>query len=171
MDYIQIGKVATTHCLKGGLLITHGMGKKMDFKGIKVLFIEETKNSRIPWFIESATARNHEESVVQLEGLDGKEAAHRLIRSNVWLKREDFDKIAEKNTPISLIGYLLYDHKKALSEIEEIIEQPSQLLVKLTVEGKEVLVPLHEEIMDRIDHGKKAVYVRLPDGLLDIYLT
>lgn len=171
MDFIQIGKVATTHGIKGSLLITHVIGKKVSFKGIKALFIEETKNSRIPWFIEGSTARNQEETIVQLEGLSSKESAHRLIRNNVWLKREDFEKIAEKNAPISLIGYTLYDNKKALSEIEEVIEQPGQILVKLTIEEKEVLVPLHEEIIDHIDHNKKAVYVQLPDGLLDIYLS
>ncbi|WP_447641315.1 MULTISPECIES: ribosome maturation factor RimM [Chitinophagaceae] len=170
MEFIQIGKIATTHGINGSILITHGLGKKINFRGIKALFIEETKNSRIPWFIEGATARNAEETIVQLEGLKSKESAHRLIRNNIWLKREDFEKIAEKNTPISLIGYVLYDSRKPLSEIEEIIEQPGQILVKLTVEGKEVLVPLHEEIIDRIDHNKKAVYAELPDGLLDIYL-
>lgn len=171
MDFIQIGKVATTHGIKGSILITHGLGQKINFKGIKALFIEETKNSRIPWFIEGATARNNEETVVQLEGLNSKESAHRLIRNNIWLKREDFDKIVGKDAPISLIGYILHDNKKPLSEIEEVIEQPGQILVRLTVEGKEVLVPLHEEIIDHIDHNKKAVYVQLPDGLLDIYLS
>ncbi|MFT4203054.1 MAG: ribosome maturation factor RimM [Chitinophagaceae bacterium] len=170
MDFIQIGKIATTHGIKGDILITHGLDKALHFKGIKVLFIEETKNSRIPWFIESATARNNEETVVHLEGLNSKEAAHRLIRRNIWLAREDFEKNANKNAVITLIGYTLYDNKKALSTIEEVIEQPSQILVKLTVNGKEVLVPLHEEIVDRIDHNKKAVYAQLPEGLLDIYL-
>lgn len=170
MDFIQIGKIATTHGIKGSLLITHGLDKKINFKGIKVLFIEETKNSRIPWFIEGAIARNSEETIIQLEGLNSKESAHRLIRNNIWLKREDFEKIADRNSAISLIGYILYDKKRALSEIEEIIEQPGQLLVKLMVNEKEVLVPLHEEIIDHIDHNKKAVYVELPDGLLDIYL-
>ncbi len=171
MDFIQIGKVATTHGINGSILIVHGLGKKTSLKGIKALFIEETKNSRIPWFIESSTARNNEETIVHLEGLKSKEAAHRLIRNNIWLKKEDFDKIVGKDAPISLIGYTLYDNKKALSEIEEIIEQPGQILVKLTVSEKEVLVPLHEEIIDRIDHNKKAVYVQLPEGLLDIYLS
>ncbi|PZP48856.1 MAG: 16S rRNA processing protein RimM [Pseudopedobacter saltans] len=171
MDFIQIGKVATTHGIKGSILITHGIGKKVNFKGVKALFIEETKNSRIPWFIEGATARNNEETIVQLEGLNSKESAHRLIRNNIWLQKSDFEKIADKNAPISLIGYTLFDDKKPLSEIEEIIEQPNQLLVRLTIEDKEVLIPLHEEILDNIDHNKKAVYVRLPDGLLDIYLS
>lgn len=171
MDFIHIGKVATTHGIKGSLLITHGLGKKINFKGVKAIFIEETKNSRIPWFVESATARNQEETIVQLEGLQTKEAAHRLIRNNIWLQKSDFDKIAEKNTAINLIGYMLYDNKKQLSEIEEVYEQPNQLLIRLTLEGKEVLIPLHEEIIDNIDHNKKAVYVQLPDGLLDVYLS
>ena len=56
-------------------------------------------------------------------------------------------------------------------EILEVIEQPHQLLCRLDIKGKEVLVPLSENTLQKIDHRKKQVLVTLPDGLLDIYLT
>jgi 16S rRNA processing protein RimM len=56
-----------------------------------------------------------------------------------------------------------------LSPIEEVINQPHQILLRITLKGKEVLIPLHEESLDKIDHVKKQVHVILPDGLLEIY--
>ena len=35
---------------------------------------------------------------------------------------------------------------------------------------KEVLLPVSDEIVLRADHVKKEVYVKLPEGLLDVYL-
>jgi 16S rRNA processing protein RimM len=45
------------------------------------------------------------------------------------------------------------------------------VLLRITLEGKEVLIPLHEETLDSIDHDKKQVHVTLPDGLLEIYTS
>jgi len=40
----------------------------------------------------------------------------------------------------------------------------------LEIEGKEVLIPLHEKTISSINHKKKQVVVELPDGLLEVYL-
>lgn len=41
--------------------------------------------------------------------------------------------------------------------IEEVIEQPHQILLTIQINGKEALIPLHEETLDNIDHTKKAL--------------
>lgn len=65
--------------------------------------------------------------------------------------------------------FLITDEDENLGPIEEVIEQPHQVLLRISLDGKEALIPLHAESLDRIDHKKKQVYVILPDGLLDIY--
>jgi 16S rRNA processing protein RimM len=76
-----------------------------------------------------------------------------------------------KSAPISLLGYIIVDDNKPLGPILELIEQPHQLLCRLELEGKEVLIPLHENSLEKIDHRKKEVRVILPEGLLDLYLS
>ena len=50
------------------------------------------------------------------------------------------------------------------------IEQPQQVLLQLTTNNKEVLIPVNESTLKKIDRKKKEVHVVLPDGLLEIYL-
>ncbi|MDE1191497.1 MAG: hypothetical protein PW786_05105 [Arachidicoccus sp.] len=88
----------------------------------------------------------------------------------MWLTKEDFHKIADANAPVSLIDYLVYDEKAPLGKVEEVIEQPHQILLKIFFQNKEVLIPLHEETLNSIDRKNKKIYLTLPDGLLDIYL-
>jgi 16S rRNA processing protein RimM len=38
------------------------------------------------------------------------------------------------------------------------------------MQKKEVLIPLNEKTLKKIDRKKKQVYVTLPEGLLEIYL-
>ena len=42
--------------------------------------------------------------------------------------------------------------------------------MQLTMNNKEVLIPLNESTLKKIDRKKKEVHVNLPDGLLEIYL-
>jgi len=107
--------------------------------------------------------------LVKLEGIDTKEAAHRIANRPVWLVNDDFRRLAGKTSAISLLGFTLYNGKDNLGPIEEVIEQPHQLLLRITLDGKEALIPLHEDTLDKIDRKKQEVHVTLPDGLLDIY--
>lgn len=169
-EYIHIGKIVAAFGLKGEVILTHSLGKKTALTGVTALFVEEVKGSYLPYFIESSKAKDQEEIYVKLEGINTKEAAARLNTRAVWLLDTDFRKLAGKNAPISLLGYhIITDEEEDLGPIEEVIEQPHQVLLRISLEGNEALIPLHQETLDKIDHPKKRVYVTLPDGLLDVY--
>ena len=169
-EQIHIGKIVATFGVKGELILIHALGKKITFKKGDLVFIELMKTAPLPYFIESSKAKTATETLLLFEGVSSKEAAHKFISKKVWLAEEDFKKLAGKQSSISLLGLLLIDNGKPLSVVEEVIEQPHQLLVRITVEGKEVLIPLHEETLQKIDRKKNEVHVILPDGLLDVYL-
>ena len=65
----------------------------------------------------------------------------------------------------------MYEKKKLLGKVIEVIEQPTQLLLSIEINEKEVLVPINETTLEKIDHKNEKIYVLLPEGLLDIYLT
>ena len=168
-EYINIGKLVATFGVKGELILKHALGKRTTLKGVEAIFIEQQKSSYLPYFVQSSKAKDTEEMYVQVEGVESKESAHRLIQKNVWLLDDDFRKIAGKTAPISLLGYVLITEGENLGPIEEVIEQPHQVLLRISLNGNEALIPLHEETLQKIDRKKKEVHVVLPDGLLDIY--
>jgi len=170
-EYFIIGKFVVVHGLKGELLLKHELGKKTSLKGLKAVFIEEKKDSFIPWFIESAKIKSEKEIYLKLEGVSTREAAHKLAHKKVWIREAEFKKFASKSSPASLLGFTIVDNGNLLGKIVEVIEQPHQLLCRLEIKGKEVLIPLHESSLEKVDHKKKEVRVRLPEGLLDIYLA
>ncbi len=170
-EYFNIGKLVAIHGLTGELLLKHNLGKKSSLKGLKAIFIEEKKSSFLPWFIESTKIKNEEELYIKFEGINTREAATKLAQKQVWLTEENFKKFAAKNAPVSLLGYTIVDDGKPLGPILELIEQPHQLLCRLEIRGKEVLIPLHEKFLNKVDHKNKQVIVDLPEGLLEIYLV
>ena len=170
IEYFKIGKFVAVHGLKGELVLKHELGKKTALKGLQAIFIEEKKDSFIPWFIQSATVKNESEIYLKLEGIDFREAAAKLSQREVWLNETDFKKFAAKSAPINLLGYTVINSTEPLGEILEVIEQPHQLLCRLEIKGKEVLIPLNESFLQKINHSKKQVIVELPEGLIEIYL-
>jgi len=168
-NYRSIGKIVSSFGLKGEVILEHHLGKKTSLKGLEVIFIELNKDEMIPFFINSSRIKSENEIYLLLEGIDVKERTKSIMQKQVWLTEEDFVKFAGKSSPISLLGFHIINKGEDLGEILEVIEQPHQLICGITLNDKEVLIPLHEETIKKIDKKKKLVHVQLPDGLLDIY--
>ena len=168
-DYVHIGKMVAAHGVAGQVILEHALGKPISFKGITTLFIEKNTSSFIPYFIVTASAKTETLTHLQIEGITTREATALLIGKKVWLPQVEFQKLVNKNSPLALMGYTVLEKGKSLGLIQEVIEQPHQLLVTILYQGQEAYIPLHEESLKGVDHVKKTVSVELPDGLLDLY--
>jgi 16S rRNA processing protein RimM len=137
---------------------------------MKVIFLEQKKEELLPFFLESARKKSDDELYMKLEGLDSREEASKFLRREVWMREEELNQHTQKNNPIGWVGYRLFDGEKELGEILEVIEQPHQILCRIEINSKEVLIPVNEQTRNKIDHAGKRLLLTLPDGLLEIYL-
>ena len=168
-NYFKIGKLAATFGLEGQLILEHNLGKKTSLKGLENIFIEEINNSFLPYFIESAKIKNEKEIYLKLEGIASKEQARKFVKREVWLLENDFKKFSGSSAPISLLGFMVINENDELGEVVEVIEQPHQVLCKIILNGKEALLPVHEDSLEKIDKKNRKLFLNLPEGLLDIY--
>jgi 16S rRNA processing protein RimM len=168
-NYFSIGKLVATFGLKGELVLRHSLGKKTALKGLQTIFLEDRKDSFLPYFIEETRVKNEQEIFVKLEGVEVKETAQKLVQKEIWLLEKDFQRFAAKTAPLSMLGFSLVNAGKTLGEVLEVIEQPHQVLLRILYNNKEALIPIHNETLDSIDQARKIVYLKLPDGLMDIY--
>jgi len=169
-NYIKVGSIVATHGTEGELIIRHNLGRKSVFPGVETFFIEMIRDSFLPYFPQQIRARNEDEIIVRLESVSTREMALGLLKKNVWLPEKLVAKIAAKNAPVSMLGYMVQNDGADLGVVLEVIEQPQQILLRLEIETKEVLVPLNESTLKKIDHKTRMILVSLPDGLIDIYL-
>ena len=167
--YNSIGKIVASYGLHGEVILKHNLGKKTSLKGLSALFMEQGKDEMLPYFVESSKIKTESEIYLKLEGIATKEEARKINQKEIWLTEEDFNKYASKSSAISLLGYHIMADGSDLGEILEIIEQHHQVLCRIDLDGKEALIPLHEQTLERIDKRKKLVHVVLPEGLLDVF--
>lgn len=168
---IRIGKIVATHGLNGAVILKHVTGDRNWLKPGDVLFVELRKGSEIPYFVVSAKASNEEEYIVTLEDVVTVEAAKRLTGKQVYVK-DDVLKNVKTDSPLLWIGFNLVDKEKGgLGVIEDVLQTGHQWLAKLTIEGKEVLIPLVSEMLLDVNIRNRFVRVDLPEGLIDVYLN
>lgn len=168
---IRIGKIVATHGLNGAVILKHMTGDSNWLKQGDVLFVELRKGSEIPYFVVTTKAANEEEYIVTLEDVATVEAAKKLVGKQVFVK-DDVLKNVKTDSPLLWIGFNLVDKEKGgLGVIEDVVQTGHQWLAKLTIEGKEVLIPLVDDMLIDVNLRNKFVRVDLPEGLIEVYLN
>ena len=130
-QYFSVGKLVATFGLKGELVLHHSLGRSSGLRSLEVIFLENRKDSFLPYFLKEVRIKSAEEAYLSLEGIDTKELARPLTQKEVWLQEADFTRLAGKSAPISLLGFHMISDGEDLGEVVEVIEQPLQVLCKL----------------------------------------
>ena len=69
-----------------------------------------------------------------------------------------------------VIGFEVIDKEKGnIGKIKEFIDTNQTIMIIENGE-KEILIPVVDEVIDRLDRDAKTMYITAPDGLIDIYL-
>lgn len=165
---IRIGKIAATHGLKGSVILVHIVGKSDWLKKDDVLFLELNKGSYIPFFVTEAKPAHEDEYIVNFEDVESVDEGKKLVGKPVYVKEDILEKHVN-DSPLLWIGFNIVDRDKgSIGAIEDVMQTGHQWLAKLTYEGREVLVPLIEEMILDVNVRNKFVRMDLPEGLLDL---
>lgn len=162
MKLSPIGYFSKPHGLKGHLILF----TDLDFdENLTVVFIDH-KGSQAPYFIEEMTEFN-KGFLVKLEGINDINAANGLKNKEV-LADEQF--VIEEEA-FEFANYTLIDKAKGeIGIIEGLEGSDANPLLKIVINGKEVLLPFADELITKVVKGKKQLFYNAPEGLIDMYL-
>lgn len=167
---IRCGKIVATHGLAGDVVVTLLTAKKDWIKPGDVLFVALRKDSHIPHFVAAIKSATQKETILRFEDTETVEAARKLVGKEIYADEVIVARGAG-DTPLLWIGFEAIDAQSgSLGPIEDIYQTASQWLAQVRVQDKEALLPLIEQTIEKVDLKNKKVFLRLPDGLLDIYL-
>lgn len=122
----------------------------------------------LPYFVDEVQDKG--DIIVKLDIIDSPQTASQLSGKKIYVTQDQISE--EMSVSVSkfgdIEGFMVYNDADALGEIEEVIEYPSQLMIKINYKGNEKLLPLVDEFLINIDQKKKIIVLHLPDGLLDL---
>ncbi len=171
-DCYLLGYIVRTHGLKGEVSIFLDVDYPEDYEDMESVFIA-IKGQLVPYFIESINIQRQNKAIVRLEGIATIEAAQALVGSSLFLPEDTLDELEEGEFYYhQLPGYTVVDRiQGALGTVRTVYTPNAQDLIAMDYQGHEVLIPVVDGIVDKADHEKKEVYVNLPEGLLEVYLS
>ena len=170
MDYIQIGFTKKTHGVAGEIKVAIDELYEDLFLEADRVFIE-MKGAKMPFFLESV--RGGGELIVHFEDVKNREEAYLLQSRPIFLPVSEVPaslSLAEEVLEYAYLeGYTVIDiHAGVLGEIEEVLDMPQQEMALIRYQGKDILLPLNENLIELIDEKKQQITVNLPEGLIDL---
>ncbi|MCO5232733.1 MAG: ribosome maturation factor RimM [Chitinophagales bacterium] len=164
---VQIGSVYKAHGFKGMMKIRVIPEYMDDILHLDAIFIKTPSNT-LPYFISSIEDIADDMALLQLEEITSKEEITPIIKCPILAREEDLE--GELEEWESLVGYHISDKNIGeIGEIFEVIEMPHQEIAKVIYQEREILIPIHEDLIVEIDEIKKKILMDLPDGFFEVF--
>lgn len=167
MDLVEVGWTGKSHGLKGEIKLRILEFYEEDLLAASSLLIGDPA---VPYFIEFI--RGEGAIIAKFETLDSREQVSLLSNKPVWLMASQVTAIAEAedDTPWDpIIGFTIRaEGYPDLGPITGILDLPEHYLAEITHEGKDILIPLHEDLVIGLDEEAEIMTMSLVEGLLDL---
>lgn len=165
---ILLGQITKTSGFEGAVIVRLEKNFIENIPQMESVFLE-IEGRPVPFFIASSEYNGSDILRLQFDGYESLKKVEEFKGCSVFLTVE-YDGHQEKEDLSLINGYSVLNQNKALlGIIAEVIENSGQLLLSITSSaGKEILVPLHEDFIIKIDKRKKIIFMDIPEGLSDL---
>jgi len=160
MDYINIGKIITTHGLNGEVKITSNFKfKEQVFIKEFILFIGESFEEH-----KILSYRKHQNyDMVILDKIDTIDKAIKYKQKKVYIKRSDLD-LNNNYLDEDLINMDAYYNNEKIGIIKRIVDAGNNNLLIMLDNGK--YIPKNDNFIECVDLKNKKVILKNVEGLL-----
>jgi len=163
-----LGQISKVYGYEGFVVVRFEKRFIGDYFEQESVFLE-IEGKPVPFFIEEQEYAGGDAIRLKFEGYETDAKVGEFVGCKVYLTGND--EPGNEETDISMLKDYSVSTKKGvvLGSVKEIIDNTSQyLLVVLSPAGKEILVPLHEELIVEIDEEKKLLVVDIPEDIISI---
>lgn len=170
-DCFFLGKIIGKYSFKGEVLVKLDTDDPEDFIEMESVFVEIDENL-IPFFIEDSNLQKTDLLRIKFEDIDTEEDAESIIDNSLYLPLSLLPKLSgNKFYYHEVIGFKVMDSNLgAIGSIIGVNDNTPQALFIIEHLGQEVLVPIADDFIDKVDRENKTMHLTTPDGLVDLYL-
>ncbi len=168
-DCFYLGKIVKKYSFKGEVILKLDTDQPELYQNMDTVFLD-FKNKLIPFFIEKSLLQKGNQLRVQFEDMYSEADADTILKTDVYLPSSILPKLTgNKFYYHEVIGFTLEDVNFGIvGEITSINDSTAQALFVIEKDDTEILVPMIDDFIQKIDRKNKKVIVETPEGLIEM---
>jgi 16S rRNA processing protein RimM len=170
-DCFYVGKIVKKYSFKGELLIKLDTDEPEIYEDMTSVFVD-LRNNLVPFFIESSQLHKSELLRIKFEDVDTEADADALLKSDLYLPLEFLPKLDDDKFYFhEIIGFTVEDvNFGKVGVVKSINDSTAQALFEIDRDGIEILIPMNDAFIKKVDKTNKLIFVETPEGLIELYL-
>lgn len=171
-DCFYLGKIAKKFSYKGEVLIYLDTDEPELYENMESVFVEFNKHL-VPFFIISSSLHKNDFLRTRFEDIDSEEEADKIMGCEVYLPLSMLPKLeGDKFYFHEVIGFDAEDERLGvIGTIVSINDSSAQPLFEIKKGETEILVPMIDDFIVKVDRANKKIILNTPEGLVDLYLN
>lgn len=170
-ECFYLGKIVSKFSFKGEVLIKLDTDEPESYLKMESVFVDYN-NNLVPFFIDKSALHKSDLLRVKFEDVDSEEDADDLMKADIYLPLTLLPKLeGDQFYYHEIIGYTIQDiNFGEVGIVKAVNDSTAQALFEVDRNGVEILIPMNDEFIGKIDRESKVIYVETPEGLIDLYL-
>lgn len=171
-DCFYLGKIAKKFSYKGEVLIWLDTDEPELYENMESVFVEINKHL-VPFFIVTSSLHKGDFLRTRFEDIDNEDDADGIMGKAVYLPLTALPKLDGNRFYFhEIIGFQAEDERLGnIGEIVGVNDNSAQALFEIKKGEIEILVPMIDDFIVKIDRENKKVILNTPEGLVDLYLN
>ena len=170
-DCFYLGKIVKKYSFKGELLAKLDTDEPDIYDNLEAIFID-LRGNLVPFFIESSQLHKSNLLRLKFEDVDTEADADALMKTELYLPLDLLPKLdGDKFYFHEVIGFKITDTNFGeVGILKGINDSTAQALFEIDRDGIEILIPMNDEFIVKVNRKNKVIEVNTPEGLIDLYL-
>ncbi|PCE66093.1 ribosome maturation factor RimM [Sediminicola luteus] len=170
-DCFYLGKIVSKYSFKGEVLIKLDTDEPEAYENMESVFVA-LGNQLVPFFITQCRLHKSNLLRVRFEDVNTETDADRIMGSELFLPLSLLPKLeGDRFYYHEIIGFAVIDKVHGpIGQVTAVNDTTSQALLEVEKDGKQLLIPITDEILVKLDREQKNLQVHCPEGLVDLYL-
>jgi 16S rRNA processing protein RimM len=171
-DCFYLGKIAKKFSYKGEVLAWLDTDEPGLYENLESVFVEINKHL-VPFFIISSSLHKNDFLRIRFEDINSEEDADRIMGCALYLPLSALPKLEGNRFYFhEIIGFTAEDQRLGdIGIITGINDNSAQALFEIKKGDTEILVPMIDDFIVKVDRENKKIVLNTPEGLVDLYLN
>jgi len=170
-ECFYLGKIVSKYSFKGEVLVKIDTDEPGIYENMESIFVS-IGNNLVPFFIDKCRLHKSNLLRIDFEEVKTENDADRIMGSELFLPLSFLPKLTgDKFYFHEVIDFKVIDSVHGdIGSIKNINDSTSQALFEIEKGDKELLIPVNDEIITKVDRENKTIFITTPEGLVDLYL-